>query len=68
MHLVGWLPAGVSGKGISDKAAAENLKLAAISAYSAKKLPRDGFILGYTAFDRRQIREAVKKLKALLSE
>jgi GntR family transcriptional regulator/MocR family aminotransferase len=68
MHLVGWLPAGVTGKSISHNASQENLKLAPISAYSINKLPREGFILGYTAFDKRQIRNGVKKLKALLSE
>jgi GntR family transcriptional regulator/MocR family aminotransferase len=67
MHLVGWLPAGVCGKSLSHNALRENLKLAPISAYSINKLPREGFILGYTAFDKWQIRNGVKKLKALLS-
>ena len=68
MHLVGWLPEGVSGVNISRLAAEQNLKLAPISAYSgANELPRDGFILGYTAFDKKQIKNAVKKLKAILS-
>jgi GntR family transcriptional regulator/MocR family aminotransferase len=67
MHVVGWLPEGVSDKGISRRAAEQNLKLAPISAYCAKKLPRGGLILGYTAFEKNQIREGVKKLKAILS-
>lgn len=67
MHVVGWLPHGVSDKGISGKAAEQNLKVAAISAYGAKKLPRGGLILGYTAFGKNQIKEGVKKLKAILS-
>jgi len=67
MHLVGWLPEGVSGKNISRLAAEQNLKLAPISAYhSTNELPRDGLILGYTAFDKRQIRNAVRKLKLIL--
>jgi len=69
MHLVGWLPERVSGVNISRLAAEQNLKLAPISAYqSANELPRDGFILGYTAFDRKQIRNAVRKLKSILVE
>jgi GntR family transcriptional regulator/MocR family aminotransferase len=67
MHVVGWLPEGVSDKAISRKAAEQNLKLAPISAYCAKGLPRGGLILGYTAFEKNQIKEGVKKLKAILS-
>jgi GntR family transcriptional regulator / MocR family aminotransferase len=67
MHVVGWLPKGVSDKVISGKAAEQNLKVAAISAYGTKKLPRGGLILGYTAFGKNQIKEGVKKLKAILS-
>jgi GntR family transcriptional regulator / MocR family aminotransferase len=67
MHVVGWLPKGVSDKTISRKAAERNLKLAPISAYCAKKLRRAGLILGYTAFEKNQIKEGVKRLKAILS-
>lgn len=67
MHVVGWLPEGVSDKAISRKGAEQNLKLAPISAYSGKKMPRGGLILGYTAFEKNQIKEGVKRLKAILS-
>jgi GntR family transcriptional regulator/MocR family aminotransferase len=67
MHLVGWLPEGLSDKAISRKAAEQNLKLAPISAYYAKELPRGGLILGYTAFEKNQIKEGVKKMKTILS-
>jgi GntR family transcriptional regulator / MocR family aminotransferase len=67
MHLVGWLPEGVSDKAISTRAAGQNLKLAPISAYCAKNLRRGALILGYTAFEKNQIKEGVKKLKAILS-
>jgi GntR family transcriptional regulator / MocR family aminotransferase len=67
MHVVGWLPEGVSDKAISRKGAEQNLKLAPISAYSSKELPRGGLILGYTAFEKNQIKEGVKRLKAILS-
>ncbi|MBO0696306.1 MAG: PLP-dependent aminotransferase family protein, partial [Verrucomicrobia bacterium] len=62
MHLVGWLPEGVSDRAISQRTAGQNLKLAPISAYCAKELPRGGLILGYTAFEKNQIKEGVKKL------
>jgi GntR family transcriptional regulator/MocR family aminotransferase len=66
MHLVGWLPEGVNDKAISRKAEEQNLKLAPISAYCAKELPRGGLILGYTAFAKNQIKDGVKRLKAIL--
>jgi GntR family transcriptional regulator/MocR family aminotransferase len=66
MHLVGWLPEGVSDKAISRKAAEQKLRLAPISAYCAKELPRGGLILGYTAFAKNQIKDGVKRLKAIL--
>lgn len=68
MHLVGWLPEGSNAAEISRRAAEQNLKLKLISTYYIKKsVLRDGFILGYTAFDERQIRHAVKKLKTILT-
>ena len=67
MHLVGWLPEGVCDKTFSEKAAARGLKLAPISDYCHKKLPRGGLILGYTAFDERQIKEGVIKIKKILT-
>jgi len=67
MHLVGWLPEGVDDKQISEKAAEKNLKLAPISSYSNKKLKRGGLILGYTAFDGRQIKNGVKIIREILT-
>ncbi len=66
MHLVGWLPEGADDRIISDKAAEKGLIIAPISRYAAKMLPRGGFILGYTAFDERQIKRGVKILKSCL--
>lgn len=68
MHLVGWLSKGTNAAEISRRAAEQNLKLKLISTYYIKKsLSRDGFVLGYTAFDEKQIRHAVKKLKTVLT-
>lgn len=68
MHLVGRLADGVDDKQISEKAAAKNLKLAPVSSYSNKKLKRGGLILGYTAFDERQIKRGVKIIKEILTD
>jgi GntR family transcriptional regulator / MocR family aminotransferase len=66
MHLVGWLPEGVNDVELSARAAERGLKLSPASEYFANKPARGGFILGYTAFDERQIREGVKTLKEIL--
>lgn len=68
MHVVGWLPEGVDDRTIAEKAAEKNLKLAPISDYSNKKLKRSGLILGYTAFDERQIKRGVKIIREVLLE
>lgn len=66
MHLVGWLPEGIHDAEISRKAAERCLKLAAVSEYSSNPLPRGGFILGYTAFDEKQIRRGIEILAEIL--
>jgi GntR family transcriptional regulator/MocR family aminotransferase len=66
MHLVGWLPEGVSDQLISEKAREQNLNLAPISAYATRKMPRGGLILGYTAFSEKEIKAGVKKIKTIL--
>lgn len=66
MHLVGWLPEDVDDNKISETAAEKNLRLAPISSYSSKKLKRGGLVLGYTAFDEKQIKRGVKIIKEIL--
>lgn len=66
MHLVGWLPEGVSDKLISEKGKKYNLNLAPISAYCTKELVRGGLILGYTAFNEKQIIKGIHQLTKVL--
>ncbi|MGH9948556.1 MAG: PLP-dependent aminotransferase family protein, partial [Pyrinomonadaceae bacterium] len=66
MHLVGWLPKGVDDKLISKKGTQQNLILAPLSAYFENKISHGGLILGYTAFDERQIKDGIKKLASIL--
>ncbi len=66
MHLVGWLPEGVDDQIIAEKANEKGLKLAPISSYSATKISRGGFVLGYTAFDETQIKRGVAIIRELL--
>lgn len=62
MYLIGWLPNGISDKNASQKALAHDVVTNPISAYSSQKLPREGLILGYTAFSPGQIRNGVERL------
>ena len=65
-HLIGWLPNGLSAKSVSQKASAQGVITNPLSAYSSKKLAREGLILGYTAFTPGQIRNGVKRLAKIL--
>lgn len=67
MHLVGWLPEGVSDVELSKKGVGRGLKLSPVSEYYQNKPARGGFILGYTAFDEKQIRTGVEILREILS-
>jgi GntR family transcriptional regulator/MocR family aminotransferase len=68
MHLIGWLREGADDRRISEKAAAKNLKLAPVSDYCIEKKRRGGLILGYTAFDEKQIKKGVRVLREILLE
>ncbi len=68
MHLIGWLPRGIDDREVSRRAAEANLKIARVSAYCIKQELRGGLLLGYTAFNERQIKLGVKKLARVLNE
>lgn len=62
MHVIGWLPKGNSDEAISQKVSEQGLRAASVSRYSLHKLNRGGLLLGYTAFNEKEIRSGVKKL------
>lgn len=67
MHLIGWLPEGVSDKTASAKAADNGVVAVPLSAFCSEPLPRGGLVLGYTAFSNGQIKDAMRRLaKALI--
>src|SRR5262245_5986729 len=68
MHLVGWLPPGVNDTEAARVASAHNVLALPLSAFSMKPVPRGALMLGYTAFDEREIRAGVRRLKTALSE
>lgn len=68
MNLIGWLPEGVSDRSVANRAKAMDMRISPISALCLdEKLP-GGLLLGYTAFDEKQIKRAVKKLTTVIKE
>jgi DNA-binding transcriptional MocR family regulator len=66
MHIVGWLNEGVSDKAVSEEGRKRGIRLAAVSDYSVNPLLRGGIILGYTAFNQKEIVRGVKLLRECL--
>jgi GntR family transcriptional regulator/MocR family aminotransferase len=68
MHLVGWLPPGVSDTEAARVAYERDVLALPLSAFSMKPVTRGALMLGYTAFDKREIRAGVRRLKTALAE
>lgn len=68
MHLIGWLPAGVSDREVVRQALSAGLRLKSLSSLCLNEKMRGGLILGYTGFNEEQIRQGIKKLRKVLSE
>ena len=66
IHLVGRLPAGVDDADASRAAAAVGIDAQPLSAFRLKRGGRGGLLLGYAAYDERQIRHGVRQLAAAL--
>lgn len=47
MHLVAWLPQGIDGHTVAQRAAAAGVYIRPVSHYSLGPLPRDGLVLGF---------------------
>lgn len=68
MHLIGWLPEGADDTEIAHRARKLNLKISPLSPLCLDEKLRGGLILGYTAFDEKQIKHGVKQLAQILAE
>ncbi len=68
MHLVGWLPPVASDMEAARVASKHNVLALPLSAFSLKPVTRGALILGYTAFNEREIRAGVRRLKTALAE
>ena len=67
MHLVAWLPQGVSDRNASTKAARYGVEAAPLSVYAATPRTRGALVLGYAAVNAKEIRAGVRKLAQALS-
>jgi len=66
IHCVGWLPDGKDDRILANRAADYDLHLTPISSFSIEPLARKGFLLGYGGYTAQDIKEGVRRLKALL--
>ena len=66
MHLVGLLPDGVNDREAAIAAARQNVDVQPVSLLSLGKYTEKGLILGYAAYNERQIQAGVKRLAVAL--
>lgn len=66
MHLIGWLPKGVDDVEVSERAAKAGVLAGPLSRYAIMRQKRGGLLLGYTAFNKREITEGANKLETVL--
>lgn len=68
LHLIGWLPEGVSDVEVSERAAHYGVDTQPLSAFSLRRDGRGGLILGYAGYDRCQILKGVERLACALRD
>ena len=68
MQIIGWLPKNLNDKKVSAEALKNNLIVQPLSGNSIKFRKNPGLILGYTAFNEKEITEGVTKLKKTLNK
>jgi GntR family transcriptional regulator/MocR family aminotransferase len=68
MHLVVWLPSGMSAQAIAQRAAASGLHILPISQFSLRSLQRDGLVLGFASASPQELRAGVQTLALALQE
>ena len=67
MHLVTWLPQGMSDQAASNRAARYDVEAAPLSAYTATSPARGALVLGYAAVSPKQIKAGVRRLAQALT-
>jgi len=68
MQIIAWLHKNLDDIRIAKVAKKNNLVLNPLSSYSMKFFKDPGLILGYTAFEQKELKKGVEKLKKVLNE
>jgi GntR family transcriptional regulator/MocR family aminotransferase len=68
MHLVAWLPEGMSAQGVAQQASAYGLHTLPLSLFSLRSLQRDGLLFGFASTSPEELRAEVKTLALALRE
>jgi GntR family transcriptional regulator/MocR family aminotransferase len=66
MHLVVWLPPGMSAQAAAQRAAGYGLHILPISQFSLRPLQRDGLLLGFASASPQELRAGVQTLALAL--
>jgi GntR family transcriptional regulator/MocR family aminotransferase len=66
MHLVVWLPSGMSAQAAAQRAAASGLHMLPISHFSMRPLQRDGLLLGFASSSPQELRAGAHTLALAL--
>jgi GntR family transcriptional regulator/MocR family aminotransferase len=66
MHLVVWLPSGMSAQAAAQRAARYGLHMLPISQFSLRSLQRDGLVLGFASASPQELRAGVQTLALAL--
>ncbi len=66
MQIIGWLPKDINDKKVVEAAKKSRLVINPLSSYSIKFFKDPGLIIGYTAFNEKEIKSGIKKLKQVL--
>ena len=67
MHLIGWLPRGMSDTLAAERAAAQNVRVLPVSTFALEAPVRSGLLLGYASTDAREIRAGAERLNRALN-
>lgn len=66
MHLIGWLPPGLSDEEMSQRAAERQVSVSPVSAFAAQTTIPDGLVLGYAGIDEAEIQRGAEQLMRAL--
>jgi len=66
LHLVAWLPAGMSAQTTAHRAAAHGLYISSMSQFSLRPLQRDGLMFGFSSASPDELRTGVHTLALAL--